>query len=94
MKRNFKREGLFEGRVKRPIRRTLLIISIVIILVLSGLATSVLYSFVSSITWKENSDRLTDIATYVESKIDADDLKECRDRYNTLAEERKKQRGN
>ena len=93
MKRNFKREGLFEGRVKRPIRRTLLIISIVIILVLSGLATSVLYSFVSSITWQENSNRLTDIATYVESKIDADDLKECRDRYNTLAEERKKATG-
>lgn len=77
------------GFVKRPIRRTLWIVSLAIIIVMSGLAAGVLYSYLSSLTWNENSERLTDIVSYVESKIDADDLKECRDRYNTLAEARK-----
>ena len=79
MKRNDGKQNRNETRIRRPIKRTLLILSVFVIVVLCGLTTLLSYLFVSSIIEKDNSERLTDIVSYIETRVDADDLKACRD---------------
>ncbi len=65
--------------LKRPIRRTLVILATTFILVVSALSILLSYAFVSSIVQRENSERLTDIISIVESQLDVDDLGQCKE---------------
>ena len=65
--------------LKRPIRRTLIILATTFILVVSALSILLSYAFVTSIVQEENSKRLTDIISIVESQIDIDDLGQCKE---------------
>ena len=63
--------------LKRPIKRTMLILSVAFLFVVTLLSTYASYASVSRIVKNENSDRLTDIISIVENNIDVDDLAEC-----------------
>ncbi|MBR6917700.1 MAG: GGDEF domain-containing protein, partial [Clostridia bacterium] len=71
------KNGKIESTIKKPIRRELLIKSMLILLII-GVLTSVLsYFFVSSALYKRYDSQLNNVLTYVDSMADADDLREC-----------------
>ena len=55
------------NRLKRPIKRTLGILALAFILIVSALTILISYAFVSSIVRNENSKRLNDVITIAES---------------------------
>ncbi len=72
-------------RVKRPIRRSLLIVMISMFAVLCILLSIIASVFFSKALYAQFDSKLTGVITYVENNIDADDLKTCIDTGVTSA---------
>jgi len=74
--------------IKRPIKRSLIIGSIIFALVLCLALGVISYSDYSQILYEQYQESITNLLNYAESHIDAEDLKECIDtgvnRNNTI----------
>lgn len=66
-----------KGHVKAPIRRSLLLLMGVMFAILCVLVFILSYKFFPSALYAQFNSKLSGIITYIESNIDADDMKQC-----------------
>lgn len=72
-----------QRHIKRPIRRTLLIYSIIFLLLLSCAITMLCYYAFSKALYSTYNNDIKHVITYVENNIDSDDLRECLEKRET-----------